>query len=44
MDKNKIGAFLKNNWDNVIIIGAVVAAEAAVLAMYKGFLKRIEES
>ena len=44
MSKNNIGAFLKNNWNDVIIVGAVVAAEAAVLAMYKGFLKRIEES
>ena len=44
MSKNNIVAFLKNNWSNVIIVGAVVATEAAVLAMYKGFLKRIEES
>lgn len=44
MSKNNIGAFLKNNWNDVIIVGAVVAAEAAVLAMYKRFLKRIEES
>ena len=44
MSKNKIGAFLKNNWNDVIIVGAVVVAEAVVLSMYKGFLKRIEES
>ena len=44
MDKNKIGAFLKNNWYNVIIVGSVVMAEAAVVSIYKRSLKRIEES
>lgn len=44
MDKNKIGAFLKNNWNHVIIVGSVVMAEAAVVSIYKRSLKRIEES
>ena len=44
MSKNKIKAFLKNNWNHVIIVGSVVMAEAAVVSIYKRSLKRIEES
>ena len=44
MNKSKMKEFLKNNWSNVAIVGTVVATEAAVLAMYKRFLKRIENS
>lgn len=44
MNKNKIKEFLKDNWSNVAIVGTVVATETMVLAMYKKFLKGLEEN
>lgn len=43
MGMDKVKEFAKNNWENLVEIGIVVAAEATILSMYRAYISRVEK-
>lgn len=41
---NKVKEFMKNNWDDVATLGIVAVTELTLILMYRGYLKKCEET